>query len=166
MACLGVFSLFLMTAATGCSDSSMRNGGDNQTQAGFAKCGANCTKACCKKADAKSTQTQGGFDKCGANCAKACCKKSQGKTTQTQGGFAKCSGSGFKGKSGCTGKAKTVSGATTASLNKTCPISGRTVSTGVTASYGDKTVGFCCGGCISKWNALTDADKTSKLTGA
>ena len=49
MACLGVFSLLLMTAATGCSSSCMRKGdGDNQAQAGFDPCGANCTQACCK----------------------------------------------------------------------------------------------------------------------
>lgn len=113
LACLGVFSLFLMTATTGCNNCCMRKGdGDNQTQAGFAKCGANCTKACCK------------------------------------------------------GNAKTTAGATTAAVNKSCPISGRSVSAGATVSYGDQTVGFCCGGCIGKWNALTDADKTSKLTGA
>ena len=26
-----------------------------------------------------------------------------------------------------------------------------------------KTVGFCCPGCIEKWDALTDAEKTEKL---
>lgn len=139
LACLGVFSLFLMTAATGCNNCCMRKGdGDNQTQAGFAKCGVNCTKACGKQADAKTTQAQAGYAKCGVNFAKARCQ----------------------------GKANTVAGATTAAVNKTCPISGRSVSAGTTVSYGEKTVGFCCGGCISKWNALTDADKTSKLTGA
>ncbi len=144
MACLGVFSLFLMSATTGCSNNSGMNKGSNQAQAGFNKCGANCAKACCKKADATKKQTQAGFNKCGA----------------------KCDGSGCKGKSGCSGKAKTIAGATTASINKTCPISGRPVSAGSTVSYGDKTVGFCCGSCLSKWNAMTDADKTSKLAGA
>ena len=134
LACLGVFSLFLMTAATGCNNCCMRKGdGDKQAQAGF----ATCTKACCAKAQG-TTQAQAGFATCGADCTKACCK----------------------------GKAKTVAGATTAAVNKTCPISGRSVSAGSTVSYGDKTVGFCCGGCIGKWNALTGADKTSKLTGA
>lgn len=121
MACLGVFSLFLMTAATGCNNCCMRKGGDNQTQAGFAKCGAQCGATC-------------GAAKCGATCGKA--------------------------------KATTTTGATTASGNKTCPISGKPVMAGVTASYGDKTVGFCCGGCVGRWNAMTDADKTSKLSGA
>ena len=104
-----------------------------------------------------SKQAQAGYDKCGANCSKSCCKKADVKATQTQGGFA---------KSCCLGQPKSTAGTTTASVNKTCPISGRTVSAGSTVSYGDKTVGFCCGGCISKWNALTDADKTSKLIGA
>ena len=47
MACLGVFSLFLMTAATGCNNCCMRKGdGDNQAQA-------------------KTTQSQAGFAKSG-----------------------------------------------------------------------------------------------------
>lgn len=147
LACLGVFSLFLMTAATGCNNCCMRKGdGDNQAQAGFAK----CTKACCAKAQGTTTQAQAGFAKCGANCANC----------PNGANCANCA-------QGCRkGKAKTTAGATTAAVNKTCPISGRTVSAGATVSYGDKTVGFCCGGCIGKWNALTDADKTSKLTGA
>ena len=167
VACLGVFSLFLMTATTGCSNCCMDKGdGSNQAQAGFDKCGSDCTKSCCKKTDAKA-QTQGGFDKCGAKCDGSGCKgkstsgcSGKAKTTQTQAGLA-------SGSSSCRGsKAKTAGGTTASSLNTKCPISGRPISAASTVSYGDKTVGFCCGGCISKWNAMTDADKTSKLAGA
>jgi len=88
-ACLGVLSVFVMTASSGCSRCCMRNGdGDKQSQAGYDKCGANC-----KKADAASSQKQAGF---AGECVKA-------------------KASGCQGKSGCIGKAKSATAGTKAS---------------------------------------------------
>ena len=52
-------------------------------------------------------------------------------------------------------------------VNKRCPVSGEAVSgTTTTVSYQGKGVGFCCPSCVSKWNALTDAQKSEKIAAA
>ena len=38
-------------------------------------------------------------------------------------------------------------------VNKECPVSGKPVDPAVTVSYEGKTVGFCCKGCVKKFNA-------------
>jgi hypothetical protein len=48
-------------------------------------------------------------------------------------------------------------------MNTTCPFSGRPVTEGMTASYEGKTVGFCCKGCTSKFESMSDADKQAKM---
>jgi hypothetical protein len=37
---------------------------------------------------------------------------------------------------------------------------------GVTTVSDSKTVAFCCGGCIAKWNKLTGDEKSMKLAAA
>jgi YHS domain-containing protein len=49
-------------------------------------------------------------------------------------------------------------------MNDKCPMSGMAVNKSApTATYNGKTVGFCCGGCAAKFNALSDADKDKKI---
>ena len=49
-------------------------------------------------------------------------------------------------------------------VNTICPIMGHEVTDdGGRAEFDGKTVGFCCPGCIDKWEALSDEEKTAKL---
>jgi hypothetical protein len=50
-------------------------------------------------------------------------------------------------------------------VNDVCPMSGRPVDpNGPTVEYHGKTVGFCCGGCVSPWDKMSDAEKNAFLT--
>ena len=54
-------------------------------------------------------------------------------------------------------------------VNTVCPIMGGKVDPNkidpkLVVAYKDAKVGFCCGGCIPKWNKLSDAEKDKKLT--
>lgn len=54
-----------------------------------------------------------------------------------------------------------------APVNTKCPVSGEEVKAGgATVSYNGQTVGFCCPGCIGKFNAMSDADKAAALSKA
>ncbi len=59
--------------------------------------------------------------------------------------------------------AKTTAGTP---VNTKCPISGMPADPGVTTVSGNKTVAFCCGGCIGKWNKLPSDEKSKKLAAA
>ncbi len=48
-------------------------------------------------------------------------------------------------------------------VNTKCPIMGSDVDPAVTTEYNGQTVGFCCAGCIGKFNKLSDAEKAEKL---
>jgi len=49
-------------------------------------------------------------------------------------------------------------------VNTICPIMGHEVTEdGGRAEFQGKTVGFCCPGCIEKWEAFSDEEKTAKL---
>lgn len=51
--------------------------------------------------------------------------------------------------------------------NTMCPIMNKPVKEGGGKSeWKGKTIGFCCPGCIKKWESLTDADKETKLAAA
>ncbi|MBC7771534.1 MAG: hypothetical protein H7210_03460 [Pyrinomonadaceae bacterium] len=51
--------------------------------------------------------------------------------------------------------------------NAACPFTGRPVNPEMTpVAFQDKKVGFCCNGCSSKWNSMTDAQKTDAWTKA
>lgn len=52
--------------------------------------------------------------------------------------------------------------------NTRCPIMGGPVKPGDggSAVYDGKKVGFCCPGCITAWNRLTDSEKAAKLAKA
>jgi YHS domain-containing protein len=47
--------------------------------------------------------------------------------------------------------------------NTICPISGRAVKPGVTSDMEGTTVAFCCGGCKSKFNAMSPTDQQAKF---
>ncbi len=48
--------------------------------------------------------------------------------------------------------------------NSTCPFSGEPVDASTkTVSFQGKEVGFCCAKCVSKFEAMTDADKMAAL---
>ena len=52
-------------------------------------------------------------------------------------------------------------------VNDLCPIMGGNVTKdGGTASWKGKTIGFCCPECIEQWEALSEADKETKLASA
>lgn len=51
-----------------------------------------------------------------------------------------------------------------AAVNSVCPIMGHEVTDdGGRVDFNGDTVGFCCPGCIDKWNALSDEEKADKL---
>lgn len=64
---------------------------------------------------------------------------------------------------GCASSDKT---AAAGPVNTKCPVSGKPVDTAHTVSYKGQTVGFCCGNCPTKWEAMKDADKDAKLAAA
>ncbi|MFG0243370.1 MAG: hypothetical protein ACF8R9_11355 [Phycisphaerales bacterium JB054] len=48
--------------------------------------------------------------------------------------------------------------------NDTCPLSGGAVkSSAPTVSFQGQEVGFCCGGCAEKFEAMSDSDKMAAL---
>ena len=54
-----------------------------------------------------------------------------------------------------------------AAVNEVCPIMGAKVKDdGGRSEWNGKTVGFCCPGCIKKWEALSSEEKVQKLTDA
>lgn len=66
---------------------------------------------------------------------------------------------------GCKSSEKASDKASPSVMNSTCPFSGKPVAEGATASYGDKKVGFCCNGCASKFNGMSEAEKQAKIAG-
>ena len=57
--------------------------------------------------------------------------------------------------------------AVVAASNTNCPIMGHEVSDdGGRTEFNGQTIGFCCPGCIDKWNELSDEDKAEKLSAA
>ncbi len=49
-------------------------------------------------------------------------------------------------------------------VNDVCPMSGRPVDPeGPTVEYAGKTIGLCCGGCVSPWDKMTKAEKDAFL---
>ena len=78
--------------------------------------------------------------------------------------FAGCKSS-EKTTSASASETKTVS---TKAVNSVCPMTGEELGSapGKTVAYHGKTVGFCCAGCATKWDKLTDAEKDAKLATA
>lgn len=50
-------------------------------------------------------------------------------------------------------------------VNANCPIMGKPVDVekGGSVAWGDSKVGFCCPGCETAWNKLSDDEKKAKL---
>jgi hypothetical protein len=47
-------------------------------------------------------------------------------------------------------------------INDTCPVMGEAVDPSAsTVDWNGHTIGFCCDGCVKKWNAMTAADKNA-----
>jgi hypothetical protein len=62
---------------------------------------------------------------------------------------------------GCTSKAKTEA---PAFVNANCPIMGNEVEAdGGSTTWDGKEVGFCCGKCVGKFEAMDDAQKQAAL---
>jgi hypothetical protein len=66
---------------------------------------------------------------------------------------------------GCNRETKTTERRTNmGAMNTTCPISGGKVNANAgTVSYKGQAVGFCCDGCVGKFQNLSDADKAAKM---
>ena len=64
-------------------------------------------------------------------------------------------------KACCAGTKAAAAGATANSMCVLNPTEG--VSEGVMTDYKGTKVGFCCNGCVGKFNKMSDADKTAKL---
>ena len=59
----------------------------------------------------------------------------------------------------CSGQAATMGAA-----NTVCPVSGEPVDAAIqTVSFQGKEIGFCCNGCVGKFNKMTDAEKAAAL---
>lgn len=87
----------------------------------------------------------------------ACCSESGAKPSC-------CASSTAKTSSSCCSGSKTAA-ATTVAFNTKCPIMGSPVKAGGgSAEWNGKTVGFCCPGCVKKWDALSGDEKAQKLT--
>ena len=66
------------------------------------------------------------------------------------------------------GGATTKPASKVATVNGKCPMMGNafnkaSVSPALVRDFKGQKVGFCCGGCPEKWDALSDEDKTAKL---
>ncbi len=48
-------------------------------------------------------------------------------------------------------------------VNDLCPIMNKPVKTTITTVYKGETIGFCCKGCIKKWNAKEETVKDAML---
>lgn len=119
---------------------------------------------------------------CSESGAKAsCCASSTAKTSSSccSGATTVAATSEFVCPMKCTtavkdgGKCKVCSmelvekpvAATTVAFNTNCPIMGSPVKAGGgSAEWNGKTVGFCCPGCVKKWDALSGDEKAQKLT--
>lgn len=56
---------------------------------------------------------------------------------------------------------------TAVAANKNCPIMGHEVSPdGGSTTWNGQTIGFCCEGCLPKWDELSDDEKKTKLAKA
>lgn len=52
-------------------------------------------------------------------------------------------------------------------VNAICPImGGKVTSEGGTTEWKGQKIGFCCPGCESEWDALSDSEKSAKLAEA
>ena len=52
-------------------------------------------------------------------------------------------------------------------VNALCPIMGHEVNAeGKSTTWKGQTIGFCCDGCLPKWDALSDEDRAAKLAEA
>jgi YHS domain-containing protein len=51
-------------------------------------------------------------------------------------------------------------------VNTTCPYSGNPVKSDVTSTHNGKTIAFCCGGCKSKFDKASAAEKDAILSKA
>jgi hypothetical protein len=71
-------------------------------------------------------------------------------------------------KSATSSTAETKVVDTSKPINGSCPISSAKLdgAAPVTVAYQDKTVGFCCAGCVGKWTKLSDTEKNAKLAAA
>ena len=53
-----------------------------------------------------------------------------------------------------------------AAFNSNCVMRGVPVDASVTTTFDGQTVGFCCKGCLGKFEKLSDAEKTMKVKSA
>jgi len=69
---------------------------------------------------------------------------------------------------GCASEVKTANNPAPSpgAVNSRCPVAGEPIDGKTMVSFQGQNVGFCCAGCASKWNAMTDAQKQAKLTAA
>ncbi len=111
------------------------------------------TDSCCSEGSASCCGKEG-------DDAKTCCKEcSEAKA---------CCKDGEKGAACCKdGEKKSAEGAAVTFVNENCPIMGQPVKAGGgSVEWNGKMVGFCCPGCIKKWDALSNDAKATKLTEA
>ncbi len=144
--CMVALTAALAVVATGCSGKC--------TGASNCKMVAGCKKKCAGKCAGKCKtpcRNPDGTVKCASDCKKPCCAKK---------------GADAKGAADAGGAQGAKDAKVVAAVNKNCPISGNPVRAGVTTVTDGKTVGFCCGGCIGRWEAFTQAERKEKLAGA
>lgn len=64
--------------------------------------------------------------------------------------------------------AKASNGEKVAVVNSHCPVMGteidaKNVSADLVREFGESKVGFCCAGCLGKWDQMSDSEKSEKL---
>jgi hypothetical protein len=70
---------------------------------------------------------------------------------------------GGLGLAGCQSAGK---GGSMGIVNSRCPMTpncGKSPTAANSVEHRGERVGFCCGGCISEWNQLSDAERDAKL---
>ncbi len=133
-----------------------------------AQCGEKLDKISAVLEAAKSAADAGDAKTAAAEIAKAQAQLAELKQFRSD----KCSYfmSGKEGKADgeCKMKGQATSADKAGVVNATCPMMGSKIDPAkvtepLTRSFDGKQVGFCCGGCPAKWDALSDADRQAKL---
>lgn len=80
-------------------------------------------------------------------------------------GSSKVAGDACCADAACDGSCEGEAAATLSQVsNDTCPLSGGPVKASArTVSFQGQEVGFCCGGCADKFDAMSDSDKMATL---
>ena len=73
-----------------------------------------------------------------------------------------CTGTAFLLVACASTDEATTQSASLGILNETCPVMGEAVNPrSETVTYNGATIGFCCNGCVAKWNDMQHTEKAA-----